>query len=106
LKIIFIVLKKLQAIALFYKSFCLVSLLMTAICLFLFWESGYHIYAVLLWLKLSSVFCIYRFIDTYKSKEFYYYRNLGISKRVLWIVSLSFDLALYLLLIPRINTLR
>jgi hypothetical protein len=75
---------------------------MTAICLFIFREYGYPIFAVVLWLKLGTLFLTYQFVRSYKRKEFYYYQNLGVSKTFLWVSTLSFDLLLYLFLITHI----
>ena len=34
---------------------------------------------------------IHRFINIYKKNQFYYYKNLGISKKTLWIPILTFE---------------
>lgn len=83
----------------FYKSFFLASLVITACCLGTFWKYGFSVYSVLFWLKISSLVLIYFFINNYKSKEYYYYQNLGISKALLWVVTFTFDFALFLFLI-------
>jgi hypothetical protein len=52
------------------------------------------------------LFIIYNFIRSYKSKEFYYYQNLGLSKKFLWISTLSFDILLYLVVTIQVNKFR
>lgn len=94
--------KTIRIIFTFYRSFLLASLLITGACLVLFWEYGMSIFAVLFWLKLGTMAAIFWFINSYKSKEYYYYRNLGISKTVLWTTTLVFDFALFLFLIVQL----
>jgi len=100
------ILKKIKLISTFYRSFCLGSLLTTAICVFLSWEYGSSIFSALLVLKAAILYIIYIFIRRTKGDEFFYYRNLGLSKFVLWSTTLSFDVAIYLLLITQINRIR
>ena len=45
---------------------------------------------------------IFWFINSYKSKEYYYYWNLGISKTILWTTTLLFDFALFIFLIVQL----
>jgi hypothetical protein len=73
---------------------------------FLFWEYGFPIFSTLFWGKLVTLFIIYHFIRTYKNNEFYYYQNLGLSKKVLWATTLTFDMILYLLTIVQVNKFR
>lgn len=83
----------------FYKSFFAAAFLITLLCCLLFIEFGNGILPALHWLKLSTTAIIFFYISTYKNKEFYYYHNLGLSKRYLWSRTLSIDLALYVLLL-------
>jgi hypothetical protein len=46
---------------------------------------------------------VFFFIRTYKSKEFIYYQNLGLSRTFLWTSTLLFDFVLYLLLLSLIH---
>lgn len=39
------------------------------------------------------------FIHSYKRSEFYYYKNLGASKVLLWVSTLSFDFMMFLLVL-------
>jgi ABC-type lipopolysaccharide export system ATPase subunit len=83
----------------FYKSFFVPSILITLICCFLFFEYGTPILLVLHWIRLSASAIIYFYIRAYKTKEFYYYLNLGLPPARLWLSTLAFDLLLYLLLL-------
>jgi hypothetical protein len=73
------------------------------ICL-LFLEFGTGILLPLHWLKLSATAIIFFYIRTYKNKEFYYYQNLGLSKTFLWSLTISLDLALYVLFLLSVKT--
>lgn len=91
--------KTLRLILTFYKSFALLSLLLTSTCLFIIYKygnNGIHILQVLFWFKLGTLGLIFYYINNYKKKEFYYYKNLGISKQKLWIPILFFDFSLFL----------
>lgn len=98
--------RKIRLIVHFYRGFWLLSSLITAACMVLFWEYGFGIFSMLLWFKLATMFLIFRFIKSYKAREFYYYHNLGVSKLVLWGVTLSFDLIVYLFLLFQVNRFR
>jgi hypothetical protein len=83
----------------FYKNFLLLSTIITACCIMLFWEYGFSIFNMLFWFKLGTLAITYYFINDYKKKEYYYYQNLGVSKVLLWTTTLSFDFILSMFLI-------
>jgi hypothetical protein len=91
--------KKAKIIFTFYRNFLLLSLLITACCLVLFWQYGLSILSTIFWFKMTTLALIYYFINSNKQKEYYYYQNLGISKRFLWSVTLIFDLSLLIFFI-------
>jgi hypothetical protein len=70
------------------------------------WKFGIRVFAVIFWLKLMTLGLTVFFINDYKSKEYVYYQNLGISKKLLWIVTLIFDFALFLFLINLVSNFR
>jgi len=90
----------------FYCSFILSSAIITFWGLTLFWKNGFRSFAGIFWLKIITLAITYYFINSYKSKEFYYYQNLGVSKKVLWITTLIFDFTLFLFLIIMINSIK
>jgi len=98
--------KKIRLIVYFYRSFGLLSSLITLACMGLFWEYGFSIFSTLLWFKLATLFIIFWFIRSYKSREFYYYQNLGMTKLLLWGVTLGFDLLVYFTLLLQVNRFR
>ena len=89
----------------FYKSFFLLNMVTTLVCLFLFWEYGWSIFFQLLMLKTIVLGLSCYFIKTYKKKEFIYYNNLGLPEILLWASTLSFDLIVYFLLLTKIPRL-
>jgi len=61
---------------------------------------------MLFWFKAVTLGLTYYFINEYKSKEYYYYQNLGVSKSLLWAATLIFDFALFIFLITQVNKFR
>ncbi|HEY4147485.1 MAG TPA: hypothetical protein VGM41_01085 [Chitinophagaceae bacterium] len=94
--------KTIRLIIGFYRSFFPATFLITLCCVFLFREYGPHILVPLLWLKAATLGLVFYFINSYKKKEFYYYRNLGISNVILWSTTLGFDIVLYIFLLTKI----
>ena len=94
--------KTIRLIWTFYKSFLFVSLLITTCCLCLFAKFGFKIFIGLFWLKIATMALTWFFINSYKSKEYYYFQNLGISKALLWTTTFIFDFTLFIFLITQI----
>jgi hypothetical protein len=65
----------------------------------LFWEYHFYIFAILFWLKAATLGITFIYKNGYKANEYYYYQNLGVSKTLLWSVSIIFDFSLFILLI-------
>ncbi len=99
-------LKTLRLLFTFYKSFLFVSLLITSICVALFWQYGYSIFSSLFWFKILTLGLTYYFINDYKKKEYYYYQNLGISKELLWVSTILSDIIFFIILITQIYKLK
>ncbi len=92
-------LRTIRLLLTFYRSFFIPNFLITLICLGLFREYGLSIFFVLFWLKLSCMALVFAYIRAYKNSEFYYYKNLGLSKAFLWTTTLVFDFCLFLFLL-------
>ena len=88
--------RTLRAILSFYCSFAFVGFLLTAACLVSVYTTGIAMFTFLFWFKIGTMWLIYYFTDSYKRKEYYYYDNLGISKRTLWIPALAFDFTVFM----------
>ena len=83
----------------FYKSFCFTTITISLLCAAVFLRNGISAFSPLFWFKMITVAIVYYYIKEYKSKEFYFYKNLGVSKKGLWIFAVSLDLIIYLILI-------
>ena len=91
--------KTLRSILTFYKSFTFVSILITlasAVVIYLSGNKGVFMIQGFFWFKIFSLGAIFYINNTYKKDEYYYYKNLGISKLMLWIPPLVFDFVLFL----------
>jgi len=91
--------KQLRLILTFYKSFAIASFLITFICLGLmygFGKNGIHMIQVFFWFKIFTLAVIVYSTNSYKKNQFYYYRNLGISKMKLWLPILIFDFLFFI----------
>ena len=90
--------KKLRLILTFYQSFAFLSNLLSAVCLYLIYSNGkdgIYLLQFLFWFKLLTLLIIYYGVNAYKKNEFYYYQNLGLSKKQLWIPVLVIDFLLF-----------
>ncbi len=95
-------LKIIRLVWTFYKSFLLASIVITSCCLIIFRTYGVSSFFALFWFKASTLALTYYFINSYKKNEYYYYQNLGVSKALLWTVTVTFDFALFLFLLVQI----
>jgi len=90
-------LKIIKLILTFYRSFFVATTSITICCIWIFQKNGISSYFALFWFKIATLGLIYFFIKTYKSKEIYYYQNLGVSKILLWTSTLTLDFTLFIL---------
>jgi len=91
--------RKIVSIFDFYQSFAFTSIFISAICMFFTSKYGIGAFSTLFWFKIATLGLIYYIVNTYKSDELYYYKNLGLTKRVLWVSALLIDLGLFFLLL-------
>jgi len=82
----------------FYKSFAFLSWFITLACLSISYVNGIHTFTALFWFKIITLGLIVYFISSFKREEFYYYKNLGYSKLLLWTSTLLIDFILFLAL--------
>jgi hypothetical protein len=83
----------------FYRNFLLLSVIVTAFCIRIFWINGFSSFFGIFWGKLITLALSFYLVDAGKKKEYHYYRNLGLSKTLLWTATLCFDFLLFLLLL-------
>lgn len=82
----------------FYKSFAISSCLITIVCVVLLFLHGLEPFFTIFWFKVITEFIIIYIINFTKKPEFYFYKNLGLSKTKLWSLAMGLDGILFLLL--------
>ncbi|RXK86753.1 hypothetical protein [Filimonas effusa] len=75
----------------FYRSFVFAPLLITIFAISCFLSYGFRVFAAILWLKILTNAVIWYQVREFKKKELYYYRNLGVSEKKLWVIVFVFD---------------
>lgn len=90
----------------FYKSFAFTSLMITLSCLSIIYVWGLNTIVILFWFKIVTIGLISYYIHNFKKKDYYYYKNLGLSRITLWISTIVFDLCVFLILIILILNIR
>lgn len=93
------IMRTIRLILTFYKSFAFASMMITLSCLSIIYTWGIDTFAVLFWFKIITLGLIFYYIHSIKKDNFYYYKNLGLTKKILWISSLSMDFIIFLILI-------
>ncbi len=92
--------KTLRLLLTFYRYLAGFSITISIMCLAIligFGSNGVYIVAPLFWYKVFTLVAGVYIINNYKKREFYYYKNLGLSKLKLWIPILLFDFVLFLI---------
>lgn len=74
----------------------MLSLLVDLFCIAIIVLTEFNLFSMMFWFRAVVMAIIFYFINDYKRKEFYYYQNLGVSKRFLWIATFSLNTALFL----------
>ena len=80
----------------FYNTFGIASAGLSMVCAYFFFLYGIDAFFPLFWFKIATSALIFFYIKEFKANEFYFYKNLGISKKSLWIFSLCLDFVFYL----------
>lgn len=87
--------RKISLLFTFYRYYIWVSLFVNLICAFLLWRNGIGIYPALFWFKIFTMGASLYLINDYRKQQYFYFYNFGLSKKVLWICTLTFDLLLF-----------
>ncbi len=83
----------------FYKLFAFVSGIITLACLSIGYSWGIEVFAPLFWFKVITLGLIYYYVNSYNKNIFFYFKNLGLSRRRLWVFAFVFDFGLFLVLL-------
>jgi len=89
--------KKIRSILSFYLSFAFPCIILTAVCMRFLYMYGITSFAFLFWFKIATLGVMYYLTNMYKHAEFYYYKNLGITRLTLWISAFGLDMVLFML---------
>ncbi len=87
----------LRSIFNFYRSFIFLSFIINVICLFVIGKTDFNLFMLMFWFKVVAMLITFYFISDYKRKEFFYYQNLGVSRKLLWVSTFTFDIFLFLM---------
>ena len=79
----------------FYQYFLWVSVFINAACAYILWRNGIGAYKGLFWLKIFTMGVSFYLVNEYRKQEYIYFHNFGLSKKTLWITTLTFDLLLF-----------
>ncbi len=97
---------RLKLIAGFYRNFFVASLAISLTCAYLLMELGVASLFYLFWFRVITLGLIVYYIRDYKKRDFYFYDNLGMSRRTLWTVTMLCEAMLFILLITLALNLR
>jgi hypothetical protein len=90
--------RSLRIICSFYSSVAGLSTLTNISCAVAYYQNGYQALVTAFWIKalLAALTCY--FINTFRAREFYYYRNLGFPRTKLWLYTLVLDTSFFIIL--------
>lgn len=89
--------KKIRLLLTFYRGFGFVALFFSCISASILFEKGFSAFNIVFWFKIITTTIIVYNVSTNRRNEFFYYQNLGLSKTILWSVTLSFDFIIFIL---------
>ncbi|MCL3781985.1 hypothetical protein EMN47_16485 [Prolixibacteraceae bacterium JC049] len=83
----------------FYQLFFWTSFFISLSCGFVIYTWGIATFSALFWFKITTMGAVGYYMKNAKSSLFYYFKNLGISKKKLWIVASLIDILLFTLIV-------
>lgn len=89
----------LRYVLLFYRNMFYISMIGTIVLALIFMKYGLSVLQMLLIGKLLLGWFALTAINRTKRNEFYFFANLGIAKKELWIGAFSIDLMLFLIVL-------
>lgn len=91
-------LKTIRSLYTFYLNHFFAGLLISISCMYLYRLFGNLAIPAICWYKASTIGIFFYAVNVRKRKEFVYYQNLGISKKLLWGVTLGIDFLIFIIL--------
>lgn len=90
----------------FYRYYALLSIGLTLVCGWFIYLHGMGALSSLVWFKAITLGMTVYLVNEFKKADYYYFKNLGINRKRLWSVTLSWDLALFLLVVSIAQIIR
>ena len=91
--------RTIRLIITFYKLFFYAGLAISSACAYFVYIYKIDLFSEYFWLKTVTLGLFFYYLHYYKRDNiYYYYKNLGLSKKQLWIPTLIFDYILFLIL--------
>lgn len=92
------IIRMIRLVFTFYQYFIWVSVFINLSCAIFLWKNGISAYSTLFWFKIFTMGASLYLTNESRKEEYYYFFNHGISKKALWISTLTFDLLLFFVL--------
>ena len=89
----------LRSLYTFYLHHFFIGFALSMCCGIIYFLYGIHTFTFLFWFKVITMCVVYFTVNDARQKEFYYFQNLGISKKILWITTLGIDFILFIALL-------
>ncbi|MET4137803.1 hypothetical protein [Pedobacter sp. UYP1] len=97
-------LKILRLLLTSYLGLMATTLILFLIGIIAYQFMGVEFQPVIIWFKVITLGIVGYYLSNYKKKEFYYYRDLGLSRRFIWVCTFTFDLSLFVALLILIKS--
>ncbi|RAJ31087.1 hypothetical protein [Pedobacter cryoconitis] len=97
-------LKILRLLLTSYLGLMAATLILSLVGIVAYRLMGVEFQPVIIWFKVITLGVVGYYLGNYKKKEFYYYRNLGLSKTFIWVCTFTFDLSLFVALLILIKS--
>lgn len=91
------IIKTLSLIFRFYYNFIFATSIVTLFCIKTYYDSGFETLSSLFYLKIITLAITVYFVRIFKSKELFYYQNLGVSSTFLWTTTLFIDFFIFVI---------
>ncbi|AFL96284.1 hypothetical protein Q787_00265 [Ornithobacterium rhinotracheale H06-030791] len=98
--------RKFKLVLIYYRGFWILSFIITLWCMYMIYTYGLSAVSNAFWVKVISLGLIFLYQREYKSRNMYYYLNLGVSKSFIWSSIVSLEFIVFISLTIIINYLR
>ncbi len=88
--------KKIPLFIAFYRTYFIAATIISICGISVLVKYGLSAFGVIFWFKILSYIPIYMLVNELQSRKYYYYLNLGVSKLLLWIITLLMDISIFI----------